>query len=301
MNTAYSFAGDITYFDAYILAAVGWDGVDQTGFHMINGPGYTDTDAIQVTSNSYGWSGDFNDGWDILGQYITQIQRYYAPYFQFLFSTGNGGPGYGTETPPSPALGIAVGASSEYGSTGWDTITDTQQINFNDMVPFSNAGPSARSGAGTDVLAGGAYAAGDEELNYYTAGAWGVLDGNLSWDSWGGTSRSSPTAMGVLALIYQAYRAKHGVWPTAEQAKALLMSSATDIQNDLFKQGAGSVNADRGTLVANGIYGVYASSDFTTGLLAISKAGSIPVLRRSCRPAIPGIRPSHCRTTGQHR
>jgi hypothetical protein len=261
MNTAWSFAGQITYFDAYMLAAVGWDGVDQTGYHIIYGPGYTDTDAIQISSNSYSLNAEFNDGWDILSQYVPQVQRYYAPYLQFLFGTGNGGPGYGTATPPSPSLGIAVGASSEYGSTGWDTITDTNQIMFNDMVPFSNAGPSALSGAGTDVLGSGAFAAGDEELNYYSPSIWSTLDGNLSWNTWGGTSRSSATAMGVLALIYQAYKSKHGTWPTADQAKAILMSSATDINNDVFKQGSGSVNADRGTLVAGGHIGIYAAGD----------------------------------------
>jgi uncharacterized repeat protein (TIGR01451 family) len=264
MNSAWSFSGRITYDDAYMLAAVGWDGVDQTGWHMLYGPGYTDTDAIQITSNSYGWSGDDNDGWDFLGQYIWQIQRYYAPYLQFLFSTGNGAPGYGTAAPPSPGMGVAVGSSTEYGSTGWDTITDTAQINFNDYTAFSNSGPGARAGAGVDVLADGSYAAGDEELNYYAISTWGVLDGNISWATWGGTSRSSPTAMGNFALIYQAYKAKHGVWPTADQARALLMSTATDINNDVFRQGAGSVNADRGTLVAAGDYGVYMDGDSAT-------------------------------------
>jgi len=264
MNSAWSFVGRITYNDAYMLAAVGWDGVDQTGWHFLYGPGYSDTDAIQITSNSYGWSDVDNDGWDFLGQYIWQIQRYYAPYLQFLFSTGNGAPGYGTSAPPSPGMGVMVGSSTEYGSTGWDTITDTTQINFNDYTAFSNGGPSARAGAGVDVLAGGSFAAGDEELNYYVIDSWGVLDGNLSWATWGGTSRSSPTAMGNFALIYQAYKARHGVWPTADQARALLMSTATDINNDVLKQGAGSVNADRGTLVAGGHYGVYMDGDSAT-------------------------------------
>ncbi len=264
MNTAWSFTGRITYNDAYILAAVGWDAVDQTGWHWFYGPGYQDTDGIQITSNSYGWSGDDNDGWDFLGQYIWQIQRYYAPYLQFLFSTGNGAPGYGTSAPPSPGLGVMVGSSTEYGSTGWDSITSTTQINFNDYTAFSNGGPGARNGAGVDVLAGGSFAAGAEELNYYAIDSWGVLDGNISWATWGGTSRSSPTAMGNLALIYQAYKAKHGVWPTADQARAILMSSATDINNGVLKQGAGSVNADRGTAVAGGHYGIYMGGDSAT-------------------------------------
>ena len=264
MNNAWVYTGRINYRDAYMLAAIGWDGVDQYGDHWFYGSGYEDTDLIVATSNSYGWSADFNDGYDYLGQFIVQVQRLFAPYQQYLFSTGNGGPGYGTVTPPSPGLGIAVGASTEYGSTGWDTITDTNQIMFNDIAAFSNSGPGARDGAGVDVVAGGAYAAGSEELNYYSPAMYGVLDGNLSWDDWGGTSRSAPVVLGNLALVYQAYKAKHGVWPTHEEAKAILMSSATDLNYDVFKQGAGSVNADRGTAVAGGHEGVYMGFDSAT-------------------------------------
>ncbi len=235
--------------DAYIFAAVGYDGLDQTD--------PSDSDAIQITSNSYGMSDVDNDGWEYEGQLISQIQRWFAPYLQFLFSTGNGAPAYGTVAPPSPATGIGVGASTEFGSTGWDSITETTQIMFNDVIPFSNRGPGARGTNGVDVVAGGAFAAGDEELNYYSIYTWDVLDGNLCWDSWGGTSRSAPVAMGVLALIEQAFHEANGRWPTYDEARALLMSTATDLNYDTFTQGAGSVNADRGTAVAGGHYGLY--------------------------------------------
>ncbi len=261
-----------SFVTAYNLSAFGYDGIDQNGCHFLYGCwDFEDTDAILATSNSYGWSATYNDGWDYEGQAIAQLQRYNAPYLQFLFSTGNGGSGYGTAAPPSPALGIQVGASTEFGSTGWDTITDTTQITYNDLVYFSNAGPSERDGAGVDVLAGGAYAAGDEELNYSIAwnlNAFGSLDANLAWASWGGTSRSAPVALGVLALVYDAYRQAHGVWPTADVAKAILMSGAIDINNGVFRQGAGAVNADTSTAIASGMYGVHMagnSVDWTPG------------------------------------
>jgi len=264
MNNGWRFTGYVNDRDAYMLAAIGYDAIDQYGDHWFLGPGYTDQDTIVATSNSYGYSEQFNDGYDYTGQFIVQVQRNYGPYQQYLFSTGNGGPGYGTVAPPSPALGIAVGASTEYDSTGWDTITDTTQIMFNDIAAFSNSGPGARDGAGVDVVAGGAFAAGSEQLNYYSMGMYGILDGNVSWDDWGGTSRSSPVTLGIYALIADAYKAKHGTWPTYDQGKALLMSSATDINYDVYKQGAGSVNGDRGTLVASGDYGTYMASDSAT-------------------------------------
>ncbi len=242
--------------DGYLFAAVGYDAIDQTGFSLFEGPGYKDTDAIQVTSNSYGSSEIDNDGWDYNGQMVTQLQRGAAPNLQFLFSTGNGAPAYGTTSPPSPWGGIGVGASTQFGSTGWDSITNTVQIMNNDVTPFSNRGPGARGTSGVDVVAGGAYAAGAQALNYYVGPTWGVLDGNLAWSSWGGTSRSAPVAAGVMALIYQAYRAKHGTWPDFLTAKSLLKSTATDLNYDVFTQGAGSVNADVGTAVASGLYGV---------------------------------------------
>ncbi|MEZ4833605.1 MAG: hypothetical protein R2873_16745 [Caldilineaceae bacterium] len=62
-----------------------------------------------------------------------------------------------------------------------------------------------------------------------------------------------------MALIYQAYYDAHGMWPDYATAKALLMSTSTDLDYDTFTQGAGSVNADRGTAVASGKYGVYVS------------------------------------------
>lgn len=249
---------DSSIIDAYIFAAVGYDACDQTGFDLIGGGACSDSDGIQITTNSYGSSAQDNDGWEYEGQVVSQLQRWWAPYLQFLFSTGNGAPAYGTVAPPLPATGIAVGASTEFGSTGWDSITTTAQIMNNDVIPFSNRGPSARGTNGVDVVAGGAYAAGAEELNYYSVSTWGFPDGNRSWVSWGGTSRSAPVAGGVLALIYQAYKKATGDWPTFDVARALLMSSATDLNYDTLSQGAGSVNADRGTAVAGGHYGLLA-------------------------------------------
>lgn len=243
--------------DAYTFGAIGYDGCDQTGWDVNTGGVCTDTDAIQMSSNSYGSSSTDNDEWEFRGRYVSNVQRWYAPNMQLLFSTGNGAPAYGTAAPPSPDTAIAVGASTEFGSTGWDSITDTTQIMNNDVTPFSNRGPGARGTAGVDVVAGGAFAAGDEALNYYSISAWGAPNGNLSWDSWGGTSRSAPEAMGILATIYQAYKDANGVWPTYDVAKELFMSTARDLDYDVFSQGAGSVNADRGTAVAGGLYGLF--------------------------------------------
>jgi hypothetical protein len=237
-NIYYNF--DASKLDAYLFAVIGYDGRIGSG------------DEIQIVSNSYGSSDQDNDGWEYDGRYVSRVVRRYSPTTTFLFSTGNGAPGFGTTAPPSPNIGIAVGASTQFGSTGWDSILYTSQIVYNDVIPFSNRGPGANGSLGVDVVADGAYAAGAEGVNY------SGFDSAYAWSTWGGTSRSAPVAMGNLALIYQAYKAKHGRWPTYDVARALLMSSATHLNYDVLTQGAGAVNAARGTDVAGGHYGFYA-------------------------------------------
>ena len=84
------------------------------------------------------------------------------------------------------------------------------------------------------------------------------LDGWNAWEIWGGTSRSAPIAAGNLALVYQAFRQKHGRWPTNVEARAIFMSGADKASNDGFTEGAGTVNALRSTKIAAGLDGVYA-------------------------------------------
>jgi len=232
--------------EPYIFAALGYDGTPGTG------------DDIQIVSNSWGNSGIHNDGWDYDSRSIDVIQRFVAPNMSVLFSTGNGAPGYGTMAPPSPVLGINVGASTLYGSTTtFDSITDTDQIVYNDVQSWSNRGPSAQGGNGVHVLANGAWGAGDLALTE-------TLDGWNAWESWGGTSRSTPVAAGNLALVYQAFKDKFDRWPTNVEARALLMAGADMAYNDGFAEGAGTVNAERSVKIAAGLGGVVVLPDNVT-------------------------------------
>lgn len=256
-NVYWDFSNSIL--SGYLFTMYGYDGQPTT---LTNGSVNTaDTDAIQITSNSYGSSSVDNDGWDYPSRYASQLQRKYGRNVSMCFSTGNGAPGYGTEAPPSPDSAVAVGASTVFGSTGWDSIFYSTQIQYNDVIPFSNRGPGARGVCGVDVLADGAYAAGDEALNYYCKTFSAIPNGNYCYASWGGTSRSCPAAAGNLALLYQAFRAKNNRWPWWDEARALYKSTATDLNYDPFTQGSGSVNADRATAVAAGLYGLYVTPD----------------------------------------
>jgi hypothetical protein len=201
---------------------------------------------IDITSNSYGFSDFDNDGFDAASQEadIWHAGRRTTP----LFSTGNGAPGFGTVAPPSPSAGIAVGASTQFGGTGWDSIVRTSQIVDNDVMVWSNRGPTATGAPGVDVVADGAFSSGDITLN-------AILDGRFAWETWGGTSRSAPVAASVAALVYESYRKSHpGSVPAGfyAQVKDILKSSAKDLGYDGYIQGAGSVDAGRAVKVASG-------------------------------------------------
>ena len=201
---------------------------------------------IDVTSNSYGSSTADNDGYDAASQEADLL--YSGSRTTPLFSTGNGAPGFGTATAPQPLAGIATGASTQFGGTGWDSIKNESQIVDNDVMVWSNRGPQATGGNGVDVVADGAFSPGDKTLNT-------ALDGRVAWETWGGTSRSTPVAVAATALVYQAWRQAHGGAIPAgfyTTAKQILKSSSQDLGYESWIQGSGSVDAGRAVKVASG-------------------------------------------------
>jgi uncharacterized repeat protein (TIGR01451 family) len=229
--------------DEYLVAALGYDGIANSG------------DEVQITSNSYGNFRQMWGSWGYFGRLITALNMTVAPSTVWVFSSGNEGPGYGPQEGDGGPTTIQTGSSSQYGSTNWDSIFSADQIVYGDVTAFFSKGPNRDGSSGLDVLANGGRGAGDEGINYYG------FNGAESWATWGGTSRSGPVAAGNLALVYQAYKDRYGVWPTWDVAKALLKSGATNPASSPFYQGAGVVNADRATDLAAGIYGVYATPD----------------------------------------
>ena len=225
-------------FDSWVLAALGFDGVPASG------------DESQLVNNSWGDSATVQDGWDLTSRFAHWLNRNYAATTTFLASTGNGGHGYGTVDAPSGGSIIGVGASTQYGTLAtFEPISDTDMLTYGDVQPWSNRGPGALGGMGADVVAAGAFGTGANPLNVY-AQTYG--DGQAAYAIFGGTSMAASITSGNLALIYQAFAESHGRWPTYEEARALLMNSANDLGYDVLVQGAGNVNADRGTDIAAG-------------------------------------------------
>ncbi|MFN8500022.1 MAG: S8 family serine peptidase [Anaerolineae bacterium] len=225
--------------EAWYLSLLGYDGAPNTA------------DDVQITSNGYRTSDVANTGWDFYSRLLDRMQRRLNPTTSFIFGVGNTGPGYGTAWSPLPSVAIKVGGSLEMGSTGWDSITRTDQITFGSMGPFSSRGPDARGTVGADVVADGGFASGDLPINF-------GFDGNSAWQTWDAPQRSSSVAAGNLALVYQAFKAKNGRWPTSEEARALLKAGAVTTGADVFAAGAGRINADLSTDIASGRQGIYA-------------------------------------------
>jgi hypothetical protein len=208
----------------------------------------TNAAGANVTTNSYGNSAADNDGYDAASQ---EADFWHDPGVfggrtTAVFSTGNGAPGFGTTTPPAPYTGMKIGASTQFGGTGWDSIANASQITDNDVMVWSNRGPGATGANGVDVVADGAFSAGDLTLN-------SSLNGRNAWETWGGTSRSAPVAGAAALLVYDAYKQAHGgSVPVGFEFKAreILKSSAKDLRYDSWIQGAGSVDAARATQIA---------------------------------------------------
>ena len=141
----------------------GFDVSTQFGYFLVDRAG------VDVTSNSYGNSDVDNDGYDAASQEADIIHATAARDAAVLDRQRR--PGFGTTTPPSPATGMTVGASTQFGATGWDSIKNYSQVVDNDVIECSNRGPGATGTAGVDIVADGAYSSGDMTLNTVLDGA----------------------------------------------------------------------------------------------------------------------------------
>jgi WD40 repeat protein len=209
--------------DSWWFAIHGYDGAEGTG------------DEAQIVLNAFNYPRVIEKGWDTfsrLADYISIVKSNETSLF--VGPGGDYGWGYGTISSPNAAPGIvtvgrASGFSRHYGdveissSRGPTTVgiskPDVMAIGLTDTL-----NPNHESGQPTTALKGG--------------------------------DVSSAVTVGVLALIYEAYMANYKVFPTATQAKEILMSGSDDMNNDPLSQGAGFINATRSVSVALGNGGI---------------------------------------------
>ena len=209
-----------------LFASLGYDGIANTG---------DEANIISVSQSlSY-----FNKGVDETSVFLEYLTTNVSPYTTMVYANGNDGSGYGTCSSPSSEHVINVGA-----------IYDLWWANSSyrgDVTSFSSRGPNALGQIKPNVLATG-YST-PESLPLWKR----THDGKTAWDTRGdGTSIATPQVSAVVALIYQAYKETHGEFPTSEKARDILMSAATDINEEVFAQGAGIMNAKRAVEIASG-------------------------------------------------
>ncbi|MEQ9714157.1 MAG: S8 family serine peptidase, partial [Candidatus Asgardarchaeum sp.] len=242
------------YFGDMISAwfwAAGLDYNENTG-----GYDYNEWHHADICSNSWGIS-EYTYGGMASGSFVLElladlltIPGYFNssyPGMVFTVAAGNGGFGYGTlTTPASASLVISVGASTEWLYwTYYGNYSRPQGVD--EVIPWSNRGPTTMGEPKPDVVAIGAFAADINAINYMGAMGYEIGlyvfagDGYYTTELFGGTSQATPMTAGAVAVIIEALE-KNGISWDPLLVKNILMSTADDLGYDPYVQGAGRIN-----------------------------------------------------------
>lgn len=182
-------------------------------------------------------------------------ERY--PGVTIVSSAGNAGHGYGTVGLPNAApFGITVGATTNNAYVGYGAFKGQPRFgntttHANDVIDFSSRGPSVIGDPKPDLVNTGAY--GFTPKN--------VLKANPDskeepFALFGGTSMAAPLTAGSAAILMESLKDKNQDYDPF-MIKNILMSTATDLQNDPFTQGAGLVNAYKAVRFVDGKDGLF--------------------------------------------
>ncbi len=223
---------------------------------------YTGNHKVDVISNSWGYSAISLGGqmpefsWYDLYIDVMSMPGFVDPSYPgtlFVFATGNGGPGYGTVTAPgSSAAALSVGASTA--THVWADFYGEKYTHDN-VIPWSNRGPTFSGYVKPDVVAVGAYAYSEYPLWYgfYTLAQYGYpyFDGRYTYTVFGGTSQATPYAAGAAAVVIGALK-DAGKTFDPWKVKTILKSTAKDLGYDPFIQGAGQIDVARAVALAIG-------------------------------------------------
>ncbi len=227
-------------------------------------------------SNSYGWSETAIDaGYEDYDDVATSISL--SGYETlWVWSAGNGGPGYGTTHTVTDFTSVHVGAGTTMmyrAELGMEN--DLAYSQWGDVIPFSNSGPTRTGKLNAEIIASGAYSMEPMPLNMPDYFGW-IGDGSMHFQLGSGTSHAAPTVAGGAALGYQAYHDTWGAWPAMDWAKALLMGTADDMHFDPLKQGSGWLNAEAYADAMSETDGVYSYAPGGMYEPMLTKAASYP-------------------------
>lgn len=198
---------------------------------ITNAPTYVTDYNMVVTNNSYyaGANGCAGEGeYDELSSYVDEQMNSF-PQLLHLVAAGNDGE---STCSPYPASFATV-------KTGWQcaknvlTVGAIKTADYT-IASFSGRGPVKDGRLKPEICAGG--------FQIISAMA------NNRYDSANGTSMSTPTVTGAMALVYERYRQIHaGANPSSSLVKAVACNTAEDLGNPGpdFTFGFGMLNARR--------------------------------------------------------
>lgn len=232
-------------------AGWGWDS------WIINGIDWALTSGANIITMSLGGLEIPNNGYDPTCLALEAATKQGVTCF---VAAGNS-QGAGTVSSAGDAKDIiTVGASTEHSGEwnlyGYWPVNPGYVSGYeNDQVIFwSSGGATADGRLDPDVCAPGAWG---ESLARSTTGV---------YLQFGGTSMATPVAAGTGALVLQAYKQAHGVFPSPAVVREILMNTAKDLGLPANRQGAGRVDAYKAVEAALNS-AAYSDTDYISKML----------------------------------
>jgi subtilase family protein/Big-like domain-containing protein len=262
-----------------------------SGFDLNNGTWiYSGDHKADIVSNSWGVDSfpllQYGPGYDILSvtSSLLAVPGLLAedyPGTLFVNSLGNNGLGYGSVgTPNSSPLSISVGATTNnvhVGYNGFQNITrfGNTMSYYDDVADFSSRGPGLLGDPKPELMAIGSYAFTPTIVNLKNLGTTADDSQNdAAFALFGGTSMAAPMVAATAALLIEDLR-DQGKELDPFEIKTILMSSAVDLKNDPFVQGAGRVDALAAVNLAEGESGLAAYTEDTVPNILSEMSGAI--------------------------